>query len=161
MKISLTKGIIALTALCAGASAYALTPTPTYIAKAAAGDLYETQSSKIVLQTTKNAKVKSFATQMIADHAKSTGLVKAAATKSGIVPIPPTLDPSQKEMIASLTAAKGAARDTLYLQQQHMAHEQALALHQDYAATGDKPHLKAVAGQIVVVVKKHIATMPH
>jgi putative membrane protein len=152
---------IALAAVCAAGSAFALTPTPTYIAKAGASDLYETQSSKLVLQTSKSSAVRSFATQMIADHAKSTGLVKAAVKKSGLTAAPPTLEPAQKEMIASLTAAKGEARDALYLQQQHMAHEKALALHQDYAATGDKPELKAVAGQIVVVVKKHIATMPH
>lgn len=150
-----------LAALCAATSAFALTPTPTYIAKAGAGDLYETQSSKLILQTTKNKAVRAFATQMIADHAKSTSLVKAAAKKSGLTTTPPALEPTQKDMIASLTAASGAGRDSLYLKQQHMAHEQALALHQDYAATGDKPALKAAAAQIVPVVKKHIANMPH
>lgn len=138
----------------------AATATPTYLAKAGAGDLYETQSSKLVLMTTKDAKVRAFATKMVADHAASTAKVKAAAMASNIKVSPPQLDAAQKAMIAQLNAATGAARDALYLQQQHKAHEMALALHEDYAMSGDKPALKAAAGEIVPVVKQHIASMP-
>jgi putative membrane protein len=127
-----------------------------YIAKAGAGDLYEIQSSKLVLASTKNANLKKFATQMVADHSKSTADVKTAAGKSGLKPKPPMLDADQKAMIKELQSASGPARDTAYVGQQKTAHAQALALHQGYAATGDKPALKAAAGKIVPVVQHHI-----
>lgn len=78
-------------------TALAMTPTPAYLAKAGAGDLYETQSSKLVLQTTKDAKVRAFATKMIADHKQSTDMTVAAAKASGLTVSPPMLDPEQKK----------------------------------------------------------------
>lgn len=145
--------------LFAGA-ATAATPSPTYVAKAGAGDLYETQSSKLVLASTADPKVRSFAARMIADHAKSSAMIKTAATKSGIKVHSPKLDAGQTAMIVALTTARGAKRDALYLTQQHKAHEQALALHENYASNGDKPALKAAAAKIVPVVKLHIEQMP-
>jgi len=153
-------GAALLAGLFAFTSAHAATNAPTYIAKAGAGDLYETQSSKLVLATTADPKVKTFANKMIADHTASTAKVKAAAAKDGIKVAPPKLDVAQQAMIATLESAKGPARDAAYLEQQHKAHEQALALHQEYAQSGDKPALKAAAAEIVPVVQQHIATMP-
>ena len=132
--------------LLAGAAAAAPTPA-TYVAKAGAGDLYEKQSSQLVLATSKDPKVRQFATMMIKDHTTSTSEVKAAAMKSGLKPKPPMLEPAQKTMIHQLTAAKGTARDALYEQQQLKAHKMALTLHQDYAANGTAPALKTAAGR--------------
>lgn len=136
-------------------SAAAAPPAADYVAKAGAGDLYEIQSSKLVLASTGNAKLRTFAQQMVTDHTKSTAQVKTAATSAGLHPKPPALDAKKRTDIAALTSAKGEARDRLYLQQQQAAHQEALALHQDYAGTGDKPALKAVAGKIVPVVQHH------
>ena len=134
-------------------------PTPDYLKAAGASDLFEKQSAQVVLASTSNPKVKSFATMMVTDHSKSTAMVKAAATKSGMAPKPPMLMPKQQAMLAELKAAKGLARDTLYVTQQKMAHEEALATQKDYAATGDKPALRKVAGEIVPVVEHHIHTL--
>ncbi|MBT2187989.1 DUF4142 domain-containing protein [Sphingobium nicotianae] len=152
--------LAALASFAIAAPLYAATTAATYVAKAGGGDLYETQSSKLVLTTTKDAKVRAFADRMIADHAVSTAKVKAAAAKSKLTVAAPKLDAAQNAMMAELKAATGPARDKLYLQQQHKAHEMALALHQDYANSGDKPALKSAAAEIVPVVKQHIASMP-
>ena len=65
---------------CAALPAVAQPMTPrAYVAAAGASDLYERESSRIVLQTTQDPKVRAYATMMIADHAKSTAQVKAAA----------------------------------------------------------------------------------
>ena len=147
---------IALASAAALAGAAHAVPTPDYLKAAGAGDMYEKQSSQIVLQSTKNAKLRTFANHMIKDHTTSTAEVKAAAMKSGITPKPPMLMPKQATMISQLKAAKGTARDTLYVEQQKQAHQEALATHQDYASTGDKPALKATAAKIVPVVQSHI-----
>lgn len=47
-----------------------------YVAKAAASDQYEIQSSDLVLKQTKNDAVRAFARQMVTDH--------TAATKNGL-----------------------------------------------------------------------------
>ncbi|WP_294195037.1 DUF4142 domain-containing protein [uncultured Sphingomonas sp.] len=127
-----------------------------YVATAGASDLYEKTSSQLVLGSTRNAKVRSFAQGMIRDHNKSTAMVKAAAAKAGVAAKPPVLTPEQSDMVAQLRAQQGTARDQAYLAQQRTAHEQALALHQGYAANGSAAPLKTTAGQIAPVVQHHI-----
>ena len=136
--------------------AYAAPPTPAFLAKAGASDLYERTASIIVLAGTRNPDVRRFARMMVADHGKSTAMVKAAATRSGLHPKPPTLEPAQRKMIADLRHANGAERDRIYIDQQEAAHADALSLMQDYAATGAAPALRRAAGNIVPVVQHHI-----
>lgn len=128
----------------------------TYVAKAGAGDQYEIQSSKLLLQTTQNPKLKQFATMMVTDHQKSTAEVKAAAMAAKMTPGAPHLDATGQRDVAALRAAKGSARDTLYVRQQKAAHAKALALHQGYAAHGSVASLKTAAGSIAPVVQTHI-----
>lgn len=64
--------------------------------------------------------------------------------------------PAQAEMVAQLKAASGAAGDKAYVTEQKQAHDQALALHQSYAAAGTAPPLRAAAAKIVQVVQTHI-----
>lgn len=130
-------------------------PASTYVMKAGAGDMYEIQSSKLVMTST-NPAIRSFASQMVTDHTKSTADVKAAAIQSGIHPKPPMLTAMQAKMIADLKRAHGTARDQLYITQQKAAHDQALALHQGYSTDGTSAPLKAVAANIAPVVQSHI-----
>ncbi len=144
-----------LLAVTTPAFAQAMRPAE-YVATAGASDLFERQSSRIVLQTTQDPKIKSFATMMISDHTKSTAKVKAAAMHSGVMASPPKLMPPQVEMITELRAANGPARDATYVAQQKAAHDQALAVQKAYAMDGTSPSLKAAAASIVPVVEQHI-----
>jgi len=145
-------------ALPAAAQAQAMTPGQ-YVAAAGAGDLYEKQSSQIVLSSTTNPAVRDFAQMMIKHHTKSTADVKKAAMASKVKVMPPRLTPAQSEMIAQLNTEKGQARDMAYISQQKMAHNQALAVHQAYAREGTAKPLRAAAGMIVPVVEQHIAML--
>lgn len=151
------KTSLVIASLLALMPAAALAQSPAdYIARAGASDLFEQTSSKLVLRSTKDAKVRTFATMMVQDHAKSSAMVKAAAAKAGMKVAPPQMTDEQKSRIATLTKAGGPARDKLYWEQQKSAHAQALALHQGFAATGTAEPLKAAAAKIVPVVKHHI-----
>ena len=130
-----------------------------FVAKAGASDQYEIQSSRLVLQTTRDAKLRDFANMMIQDHTKSTADVKAAAQQAGITVPPPRLDATGLRNVAALRVVKGTARDRLYVTQQKAAHQKALALHQGYAADGTVAPLKAVAAQIAPVVQTHITEL--
>jgi putative membrane protein len=134
--------------------------TPEQYVKAAdASDLFERESAHIVLESTKNPKIGSFAQMMVTDHGKSTEMVKAAAEKSHVPVAPPVLTPEQTKMITQLKGESGAARDTTYIAQQKQAHAQALAAQQAYATNGTAPALKSTAAQIVPVVQHHIALL--
>ena len=132
------------------------TMAPDYVKDAGAGDMFEIQSSKLVLQSTHDSKVRAFANKMIADHTKSTAMVKAAARKDHVAVPAPMLTPAQQQMLGDIRSANGAARDAVYMQDQATAHQAALMVQQSYAQGGDKPALMATAGQIVPVVQSHI-----
>ena len=161
MAMNTMYAIAATMAVTVGGAAHAQTATSAsdYVSKAGAGDQYEIQSSKLVLSSSKNARLKGFANNMIKDHTKSTAMVKAAAMKGGMTPPPPMLDADGQSMISQLQGATGADRDKMYLQQQTAAHDKALALHQDYASNGDSAPLKAAAAKIVPVVQGHRAML--
>lgn len=148
---------VALLAACVAIPAQAQTMSPqAYVAAAGASDLYEKTSSQLVLQSTRDAKIRSFAQMMVRDHAKSTAMVKAAAASARVTALAPKLNAEQAGMVAELRSASGPARDRAYVMQQQAAHNKALALQQDYAASGTAASLKAAAGKIVPVVQHHI-----
>ena len=132
---------------------------PTYVMKAGAGDQYEIQSSRLLLTSTKNPKLRSFASMMVTDHTKSTADVKAAAMRAGLHPAPPKLDAMGTKNVAALRAATGTARDRLYVDQQKSAHQRALTLHQTYAQSGTAAPLKTVAASTAPVVQTHITEL--
>jgi putative membrane protein len=151
--LSLTAALALATA--APAFAHVMSPAE-YVKTAGASDLYERQSSQLVLETTTDPKVKSFATMMVDNHSKSTAEVKAAAAKAGLPAAPPALTPTQVELIAELQALKGPERDARYIAEQKAAHGQALSVQKAYAMEGTAPALKAAAAGIVPVVEHHI-----
>ena len=135
-------------------------PTPVYLMKAGASDLFERQEGQL-MSSSRNRDVARFARQMVRDHSNSTAMVKAAAMRSGLHPRPPMLDGDMRRNLAMLRAARGADRDRLYIRQQKQAHQDALMLHQGYANGGDRPALRNAASKIVPVVQHHIAMLDH
>lgn len=127
-----------------------------FAAAAAASDLFEIESSKVAQSQAVSSEVKSFAAMLVQDHSKSTAELKSIASKDNITLSPPTLRPDMQSKIDALKSAKGEAFDTLYLSQQVPAHEEALKLHQGYAASGDNTSLKAFASKTSTVVSKHL-----
>lgn len=133
-------------------------PTPTYLMKAGASDMFEIESAKVVMDSN-NPKIHNFAQSMITDHTDSTEKVKAAAMQAGLHPMPPHLTPKQEHDLAALRAADGPTRDALYIRQQKMAHSDALMVQSGYASGGSVKPLRMAASEIVPVVKHHIAML--
>ena len=154
MKLNL---LLAASAMVVAAPAAAQVMAPAeYVMTAGASDLYERTSSQIVLQSTRDPKVRDFARMMIEHHTKSTADVKAAAMKSRVAAPPPKLMPAQAELIAQLNAEQGPARDAAYIAQQRASHGQALAVQKAYAMEGTAPALRTASAGIVPVVEQHI-----
>jgi len=155
MKTMMMTAALGAAMLAAPAAAQVMTPTE-YVMTAGASDLYEITSSRVVLETSQDARVRNFAQMMIAHHTKSTADVKAAAARSRLRPMPPKLNPLQQELVTELRGETGPARDMAYVAQQRASHGQALAVQKAYAMEGTAPALKAAAGTIVPVVEQHI-----
>jgi putative membrane protein len=126
-----------------------------FVRMAGASDLYEIQSSQVVMETTQNADLRAFAQMMIDHHTQTTATVTAAARAAGMTPPAPMLDTAKSQMIRELQAAQGMDRDMLYIRQQVMAHREALTLHTSYSNTGDTTQLKAAAATAVPIVARH------
>ena len=146
--------------------ATAAAPMPTapmspdeYVMTAGASDLYEQTSSQVVLETTSNPQVRSFAQMMLSAHAATTNRVAAAARRAGVPVSPPMLTPLQTELVTELRAEQGPARDMAYIAQQKAAHNQALFVQQAYVAGGTSAPLRQAASTVVPVVRDHIAML--
>ncbi len=130
---------------------------PGYMAMAASSDQFEIQSSQLAHQMAQSPAVHNMANMLIADHTRSSQMLVAAAQSAGLTPPPPALLPPHQAMLDQLRAAgSGPSFDLAFQQIQLQAHQEALALHQNYSASGDVPTLRTVAGQIVPVIQTHL-----
>ena len=128
-----------------------------YATMAAAGDMYEIESSKLVVEKSQNAELKKLAQMIIADHEKSTAdLKKAAAEAQPPIMVAPALNPEQQANMTALKAANAADLDRLWVSQQIPAHEKTLGLVQHYAQNGDVAALKQHASTVSGPVQKHL-----
>jgi putative membrane protein len=131
--------------------------TRDYVQKAAMGDLYEVEASKLALTRTKSDDVKKFAQEMVDAHTKSTDDLKARLARAGlIVELPAMLDAEHQKKLDDLKAANARTFDSRYAAQQKDAHDQALMLHRDYAMRGPVADLKAFAADIVPKIEMHV-----
>jgi len=133
---------------------------PGYLSMAGSGDQFEIQSGQLAMQASQNPAVQQLAQKLITDHTNSTQMLMSAAAAAHVMTAPPAMLPPQQAMLDQLRAAgTGYAFDQAFQQIQIQAHQEALTLHQNYAASGDVAQLKATAGQIVPVVQQHLSML--
>lgn len=96
---------------------------------------------------------------MIDNHSKSTAKVTTAVSEAGIEAKTPKLDVDQQKMLDEIKASDVVGIDAIYLAHQKTVHDAALALHKEYAASGDTPSLKKVASEVMPVVEAHRAEL--
>ena len=131
---------------------------PGFLAQAGSANAWEIQSSQLALQMSTNPGVQNFANMIIADHMALGQQVAAAATSAGLTPPPPALLPQHQAMLDQLRASgSGLSFDMAYQQAQIAAHQQAIQLMQNYAASGDLPALRTVASGAIPVMQKHLS----
>ena len=129
---------------------------PGFMAQAASGDQFEIQSSQLALQMSVNPAVRNFANLLIADHARMSQALAAAATAGGLTPPAPALLPAQQSTLDQLRTT-GPNFDAAFRGVQIGAHQQALQLMQNYVASGDVPALRNAAQQAIPIIQSHLA----
>jgi putative membrane protein len=176
MKLTLVLGAAAVALTCSGA-AVAQAPAPAspnamraagsaaashmasdYVKQAAMTDMFEIQAGRIASQKSKDTEVKNFADRMVKDHTQTTDMLKKTLREDNENIVPPSdLDSTHKQMLTQLEDAPAADFNKTYMDMQVKGHEQAVKLHQDYAANGDDAKLKDFAKDVVPKIKEHLA----
>lgn len=138
----------------------AIMPTPSgqeFADRAAKSDAFEIAAAKLAQTNGGSENVKAFAKDMTKAHTDSTAKIKAAAKEAMPAIMPQAaLTSDQSDMLADLGKLKGTDFDRKYMSGQVEAHENALALMEDYSKNGDVASLKAAAAEIAPVVKQHL-----
>lgn len=130
---------------------------PDFVDKAAVGDLFEIESSKIALQRSKNPEVKAFAQMMIDAHTRTTADLKTAIAGSGLGLTPPSVLPNDRlSDLTDLTNKSAEDFDKAYMDAQVEGHQAALDLMTRYAQDGDNPTLKAAAATMAPIIQQHL-----
>ena len=131
-----------------------------FVDNAAAGGIAEVETSKLAVEKSSSADIKSFANMMITDHTKANDELAALAKKHDIeVPDSTTLVKQAKEKILDL---RDESFDAAYANNQVKAHEDTIELFKKEAntVTDDKvkgaTELKGFAQKMLPALEKHL-----
>jgi putative membrane protein len=139
-------------------SALGISPTTAdFVKEVAISDMFEIESSKLA-QDKGNAPEKKFASQMVADHTKTSselkGLVGGGKVKAEL---PTALDSSHLSKLDKLRGESGKDFSSDFNSMQLSAHKDAVSLFERYAKGGDNADLKNWAGKTLPALKHHRA----
>jgi putative membrane protein len=127
-----------------------------FVATQASSDMYEIEAGRLAQEMGQSDEVKEFGAMMVEDHTNSSAKLKTAVEQAGAgVTVPTAMLPKHQQNLDALRNA-GTNFDSVYAQQQVMAHQEALALLQGQAQTGTVDSLKAFASETAPIVETHL-----
>jgi putative membrane protein len=130
--------------------------TPDFVKEVAISDMFEIESSKLAEQKG-NASEKTFASQMITDHTKTSNELKGLVTDGKVkAELPTTLDNSHQSKLDKLKSANGKDFSSDFDSDQISAHKDAVSLFERYAKSGDNADLKDWASKTLPTLKHHL-----
>jgi len=130
--------------------------TADFVKEVAISDMFEIGSSKLA-QDKGNAPEKTFASQMITDHTKTTTELKGLVTSGKVkADLPSALDSSHQSKLDKLRGESGKDFSSEYDSDQVSAHKDAVSLFERYAKGGDDADLKDWAGKTLPTLKHHL-----
>jgi putative membrane protein len=133
-------------------------PAQDFVNKVAISDMFEIQSSQLALTKQADADTKPFAEKMVQDHQKTSSELNALVDGGKVkATLPTALDASHQKMLDDLKSKNGKDFDGSYDQVQVKAHQDAVALFEAYAKSGDNADLKAWAAQTLPHLKEHLS----
>ncbi|RWC26392.1 MAG: DUF4142 domain-containing protein, partial [Mesorhizobium sp.] len=131
--------------------AFAADSAQTFVDRAAAGGMFEVDSSKIAEGKAQDQAVKDFAQKMIDDHGAANAKLETIAGEQKLT-IPKELDAKHKADLDTLHTAKD---DKSYVQMQLDAHSEAVTLFESYVKDGDNAKLETFAAETLPTLKMH------
>ena len=129
--------------------------TADFVKEAAMSDMTEIAAANLG-KDRGNAQEKTFATQMVTDHTKTSEELKSMAPADAKAAIPSALDSSSQSKIDKLKDAKPDDFSSDFDSMQVSAHKDAVSLFERYAKGGDDPKLKDWAGKTLPTLRHHL-----
>jgi putative membrane protein len=130
--------------------------TEDFVKEVAISDIFEINSSKLAQQKG-NAAEKTFASQMVTDHTKTSSDLKGLVTIGKVkVELPTELDSSHQSKLDKLKDLSGDDFSSNFDSYQVSAHKDAVSLFERYAKGGDNADLKDWAGKTLPALQHHL-----
>jgi putative membrane protein len=164
-KVALIAGVLAFTSIPAFAqsmgeksginSVLGIAPkTADFVMEAATSDMFEIESSKLAAEKGGD-KVKTFASQMVADHTKTSSELRSKAQGAN-VQLPTAMTSAQQSKLDKLRGLSGQDFDAQYSSDQVSAHKDAVSLFERYGKGGDNEPLKSWAVSTLPSLQHHL-----
>jgi putative membrane protein len=130
--------------------------TADFVKEVAISDMFEIQSSQLA-QDKGNAAEKTFASQMVTDHTKtSTELKELVSIGKVKADVPTALDSSSQSKLDKLKGESGKDFNSDFDSDQVNGHKDAVSLFERYAKGGDNSDLKDWAGKTLPTLRHHL-----
>ncbi|HEY0329617.1 MAG TPA: DUF4142 domain-containing protein [Rhodopseudomonas sp.] len=130
--------------------------TQDFVTQVAISDLFEINSNKLGAEKG-NAAEKSFATQMVTDHTKTSTELKTLVTGGKVkAELPTALDSAHQSKLDKLKGLSGADFSSSFDSYQVDAHKDAVNLFERYAKSGENADLKDWAGKTLPALQHHL-----
>jgi putative membrane protein len=138
-------------------SALGMSPsTEDFVTQVAISDMFEIEASKLAQQKG-NATEKTFASQMVSDHTKTSAELKGLISSGKVkIQLPTAIDSSHQSKLDKLKGASGEDFSSDFNSMQVSAHKNAVSLFERYAKGGDNADLKDWAGKTLPALKHHL-----
>jgi putative membrane protein len=138
-------------------SALGISPsTADFVKEVAISDMFEIESNKLA-QDKGNAAEKSFASQMVTDHTKTSTELKGLVSDGKVkAELPAALDSSHQSKLDKLKGESGKDFSSDFDSMQVSTHKDAVSLFERYAKGGDNADLKNWAGKTLPTLKHHL-----
>lgn len=96
-----------------------------FATKAAINDMFEIMSSEMAIKVSHNTEIINFAKKMLADHKKTSEMLKPIAMAKGIT-LPTSLPADKRQMLDNMQTFTGHSFDKAYMDAQQMGHQEAI-----------------------------------
>ena len=131
-------------------------PSASFVAAAAAGDLFEIKSGKLALARSKSETVRALANRMVADHMAASAKLKQVVSKEMLAAPSDQLDAKHKAILEELNSRDEASFDKAYIDTQYKVHLEAIDLFKAYAKGTDNAALKHYAADMLPTLQAHL-----
>jgi putative membrane protein len=155
MTLTFPLSVIGLILLAARASAADFSAELDFLTRASNANLFAIEESRLALYRSGDAKLKSFARQMVDEHGTAEAELQAAAKGSGAA-VPTTLDEEHQAHLTALRGASAADFDKAYVADQGENHSNALTLYGDYMLWGEYEKLHALAIKMIPITEAQL-----
>lgn len=147
---------VAIAAAAVSAPAFAAgSPDAKWMATVAQGGMTEVEAGKLASKMG-GKDAQKFGDQMVRDHSKANGELKALATKEGVT-LPTTVGMVHQNHLDALAKKKGKDFDKAYFDQMHKDHVATIALFETESKSGKDPAAKAWATKTLPTLRSHLA----